>query len=72
MRICGNAFNGAKEFYYTDWELSCTACSARWLPEFTPLNLVALRFIFDLLTHFLRHYICCNIGGAFPAYLSGV
>ena len=55
MRILGNAFNGAREFYYTDWKLSYTAGSARWFPEFTPVNLVALRFMFDLLKHFLRH-----------------
>ena len=72
MRISGNAFNGATEFYYTDWELSYTAGSARWFPVFTPVNLVALRFMFDLLMHFLRHDICCHIGGAFPAYLAGV
>ena len=72
MRICGKAFNGAKELYYTDWELLYTAGSARWFPEFTPVNLAALRFVFDLLTHFLRHDVCCHIAGAFPAYLAGV
>ena len=72
MRILGNAFNGGMEFYYTDWELSYTAGSARWFPEFTPVNLVTLRFMFDLLMHFLRHDICCHIGGAFSAYLAGV
>ena len=72
MRILGNAFNGAREFYYTDWELSYTAGSARWFPEFTPVDLVALRFMFHLLMHFLRHDTCCHIGGAFSAYLAGV
>ena len=38
MKIMGNAFNGAKEFYYTDWQLQYTAGSARWFPEFTPVN----------------------------------
>ena len=70
--VLGNAFNGAMEIYYTDWELSYTASSARWFPEFTPVNLFALRFMFDLLMHFLRHDICCHIGGAFSAYLAGV
>ena len=36
------------------------------------MNLIALRFMFDLLMHFLRHDICCHIGGAFSAYLAGV
>ena len=36
------------------------------------MNLVALRFMFDLVKHFLRHDICCHIGGAFSAYLAGV
>ena len=72
MTILGNAFNGAREFYYTDWELSYIAVSARWSPEFTPVNLVALMFVFDLLIHFLRHDICCHVGGAFIAYLAGV
>ena len=72
MRILGNAFNGTREFYYTDWELSYTAGSARWFPEFTPVNLVTLRFMFDLLMHFLRHDICCHIDGAFSTYLAGV
>ncbi len=68
----GNAFNGAKEFYYTDWQLQYTAVSARWFPEFTPVNLIALRFMFELLKHFLRHDVCYHIGGAFPTYLAGL
>ena len=72
MSFMGNAFNGAKEFYYTDWHLHYTASSARWFPEFTPVNFIALRFMFDLLKHFLRHDICCHIGGAFPTYLAGL
>ena len=72
MRICGYDFKGTKVYYDADWELSYTAGSARWFPEFTLVNLVALRFIFDLLTLFLWHDICCHIGGAFPAYLAGV
>ena len=72
MRIYVNAFNSAKELYYADWELSYTAGSARWIPEFTPGNLVALGFILYLLTHFLQHDICCHIAGELPGYLAGV
>ena len=71
MRIMGNAFNGAKEFYHTDWQLHYTAGSARCFPEFTPVNFIALRFMFELLKHFLRHDVCCHIGGAFPTYIAG-
>ena len=71
MRVFGNAFNSANEFYYPDWELSYTAGSARWFPEFTPVNF-ALRFMFNLLKHFLRHDVCYHIGGAFSTYLEGV
>ena len=65
----GNAFYGAKEFYYTDWQLQYTAGSARWFPQFTPVNFIALRFMFELLKHFLRH-ICCHIGGAIATYIA--
>ena len=68
----GNAFNGANEFYYTDWQLQYTAGSARWFPEFTSVNLIALRFMFKLLKHFLRHDICCHIGNAFATYIAGL
>ena len=34
------------------------------------MNFFTLRFTFDLLKHFLRHDVCCHIGGAFPTYLA--
>ena len=36
------------------------------------MNFFTLRFTFDLLKHFLRRDVCCHIGGAFPAYLTGL
>ena len=72
MRILDRAFNGAKEYYFADWYLQFSAGCARWFPEFTPVNLVALRFMFDLLKHFWRHDICCHINGSFPTYLAGL
>ena len=72
MTILGNAFNGARGIYYADWHLSYTAGPGRWFPDFTPVNLVALRFMFHLLKHFLQHYVCCHIRGAFPTYLAGL
>ena len=72
MRILDQAFNGAKEYYFTDWCLQFTASCGRWFPELTPVNLVALRFMFDLPKHFWRHDICCHISGSFPTYLAGL
>ena len=72
MRILDQAFNGAKEYYFTDWCSQYTAGSGRWFPEFTPVNLIALGFIFDLLKHFWRHDICCHIICSFPNYLAGL
>ena len=63
---------GAKELYYADWHLQFTAASARWFPEFTSVNFIALRFMFELLKHFLRHDICYHIGGALPTYFAGL
>ena len=51
MLILGNAFDGAREFYNADWHLQSTARRARWLPQFTPVNYIALRFIYELLKH---------------------
>ncbi len=45
MRFLGHAFNGAKDLYYADWCLQYTAGSARWFPEFTTVDFIALRFI---------------------------
>ena len=72
MRILDQAFDSAKEYYFTDWCLQYTAGSARWFPVFTPVNLIALGFMFDLLKHFWRHDICCHISGSFPTYLAGL
>ena len=36
------------------------------------MNLIALRFMFKLLKHFLRHDICCHIGNAFATYIAGL
>jgi hypothetical protein len=68
----GQAFNVAKNFYFADWRLQYTAGSTRWFPEFTPVNFIALKFMFELLKHFLRHGICCHIGRSFPIYLAGL
>ena len=47
MLILVNAFDGAREFYNADWCLQSTAGRARWFPEFTPVNYIALRFIYE-------------------------
>ena len=52
MRIVDQAFDGAKEFYFSYWSLQYTAGSALWFPEFNPVNFIALRFMFELLKHF--------------------
>ena len=72
MRISDQDFDGAKEFYFADWWLQFTAGSARLFPEFSPVNFIALRFMFELLKHFWRHEICCHIGGYLPTYLAGL
>ena len=72
MRILDQAFSVAKDLYYADRFLQYTARSARWFPEFTSVNFTALRFMFDLLKHFLRHDICCHVDGSFPTYLAGL
>ena len=72
MKGLGRAFDCAKEFYYADWRLQYTAGSARWFPEFSQMNFLALRFMFDLLKRFHRYDICCHIGGSFPTYLIGL
>ena len=36
------------------------------------MNFIALRFMFDLLTHFWRHDIRCHIIGSIPTYLAGL
>jgi hypothetical protein len=71
MRIMGDTFNDAKEFYYVDWHLHYTASSVRLFPKFKPVNFIAMRFMFELLELFLRHDICCYIGGTFPTYIAG-
>ena len=50
--ILGNVFDGAREIYNGDWHLQSRAGRAPWFPEFTPLNYIALRFIYELLKHF--------------------
>ena len=54
MSILNQAFNGAKDFLYADWLLQYTAGLAQCFPEFAPVNFIALRFMFELLNHFLR------------------
>ena len=54
MLILGNAFDGAGEFYNADWHLQSTAGQARWFPDFTPVNFIVFRFIYELLKHFVR------------------
>ena len=68
----GKAFDGDQAYYFADWRLRITTGSARWFPEFTPMNLMALRFIFALMKRFIRHDICCHVGGSFPTYLAGM
>ena len=72
MKAKGHAFDGARTYDYTDWRLHITAGSGRWFPEFTPINFIAVRFMFVLLKHLSRHNICCHVGGSFPTYLAGV
>ena len=52
--------------------LQILASTGRWFPEFRPVNFLALTFIFMLLKQFIRHNICCHVGGSFPTYLAGV
>ena len=72
MRILGSAFDGATEFSLADRRLQSTAGRAGWFPEFTPVNFVALRFIYQLLEHFVQLDICCHVGGSFPTFLAGL
>ena len=72
MKLMGHAFDGSQAFYFADWRLQITAGSARWFSEFSPINFVALRFMFQLLKRSLCHDICCHVGGSFPTYLAGV
>ena len=69
LKDLGPSLRLCKKFYFADWHLHFTAGSARWFPEFTPVNFIVLRVMFDLLKHFWRHDICCHIGGSFPTYL---
>ena len=36
------------------------------------LNFIALRFMYELLKHFVRRDICFHVGGSFPTYLAGL
>ena len=72
MKLIGQAFNGASDYFYTDWRLGIAAGSVRWFPEFAPTDLIVLRFIFALMKCFFRHDICCHVGGSFLTYLEGL
>ena len=45
MRFDGQIFDGARSLYYSDWHLHILTGSARWFPEFTPIDLVALNYV---------------------------
>ena len=72
MRTLDQVFDGAKEYYFADWYLQYNVGCVRRFPEFTPVNCIALRFMFHVLKHFWRHDICCHISGSFPTYLAGL
>ena len=72
VSVMGKAFDGARDYSYADWHLRIDARSARWFPEVTPTELMAVRFIFALMKRFFRHDICCHVGGFFPTYLAGL
>ena len=70
MKLMGHAFDGDQSFYFADWRLRITAGSARWFPEFTPVNLMALRFMFALMKRSFRHDIC-HVDSSFQTILRG-
>ena len=70
LRVMGKAFDRAGDYFYADRRFLIAAGCVRWFPEFTPTDLIAVRFILTLMKGFFRHDICCHVGGSFPTYLA--
>jgi hypothetical protein len=72
MQLRGERFNGAARYHRTNEALRPVVGNRYWFPELTPVNFTGLPFLVALLKYLFDAYICCHVGGDFPAYIVGV